>query len=235
MAVDRYTQLHQWPAVRPHVIRWLALLSGGLLVASFPKFGHPAFAWIALTPLMVAIALATARSRVRRVRSEPRAHRRRRVLRRHALLGRRRDAGFGGLPSVVAALVGLLLAAYLALYPACSRCSSRRAFGASGLPASGWRRCSGLRPSGCGRRSAAAFPGRSSDRHSRGVLPVVQLSERRRCLRAVAACRPGGCGGGRLHRQSRTRAPARRHRVVAHAACRHGELGRAGACAPWRT
>ena len=29
----------------------LALLSGVLLALSFPKFGHPAFAWIALVPL----------------------------------------------------------------------------------------------------------------------------------------------------------------------------------------
>ncbi len=36
---------------------WLAFLSGLLFVLSFPKFGHPAFAWIALTPLIVAIAL----------------------------------------------------------------------------------------------------------------------------------------------------------------------------------
>ena len=32
----------------------LALLSGVLLALSFPKFGHPAFAWIALAPLVVA-------------------------------------------------------------------------------------------------------------------------------------------------------------------------------------
>src|SRR5579859_33637 len=33
----------------------LALLSGALLALSFPKFGHPAFAWIALAPLLVAV------------------------------------------------------------------------------------------------------------------------------------------------------------------------------------
>ncbi len=36
----------------------LALLSGLLLVASFPKFGHPAFAWVSLAPLIVAVTLA---------------------------------------------------------------------------------------------------------------------------------------------------------------------------------
>ena len=34
----------------------LALLSGALLALSFPKFGHPAFAWIALAPLLVSLA-----------------------------------------------------------------------------------------------------------------------------------------------------------------------------------
>jgi apolipoprotein N-acyltransferase len=33
----------------------LALLSGALLALSFPKFGHSAFAWIALAPLLVAV------------------------------------------------------------------------------------------------------------------------------------------------------------------------------------
>src|SRR5262249_45261622 len=36
----------------------LAILSGLLLTVSFPKFGHPAFGWIALTPLLVALAEA---------------------------------------------------------------------------------------------------------------------------------------------------------------------------------
>jgi len=34
----------------------LALLSGALLALSFPRYGHPAFAWIALVPLLVALA-----------------------------------------------------------------------------------------------------------------------------------------------------------------------------------
>ena len=33
----------------------LAVASGALLALSFPKFGHPAFAWIALAPLLVAL------------------------------------------------------------------------------------------------------------------------------------------------------------------------------------
>ncbi len=68
----------------------LALLSGALLALSFPKFGHPACAWLALTPLVVAVVRAPA--------SPHRAPRfllgladRRRLLRRHALLARRDD------------------------------------------------------------------------------------------------------------------------------------------------
>jgi apolipoprotein N-acyltransferase len=41
------------------VTRVLALLSGVLFVASFPKFGHPAFAWIALAPLVLAVGRST--------------------------------------------------------------------------------------------------------------------------------------------------------------------------------
>jgi apolipoprotein N-acyltransferase len=37
----------------------LALASGVLLALSFPKFGHPALAWIALAPLLYALAAAT--------------------------------------------------------------------------------------------------------------------------------------------------------------------------------
>ena len=33
----------------------LALIAGVLLALGFPKFGHPAFAWIALVPLLVAL------------------------------------------------------------------------------------------------------------------------------------------------------------------------------------
>ena len=34
----------------------LAALSGALLALSFPKFGHGAVAWVALAPLLVALA-----------------------------------------------------------------------------------------------------------------------------------------------------------------------------------
>src|SRR5438876_11601242 len=37
------------------------MVSGALFVLSFPKFGHPAFGWIALTPLLVALSAAPLR------------------------------------------------------------------------------------------------------------------------------------------------------------------------------
>jgi apolipoprotein N-acyltransferase len=102
----------------------LAVLSGAFLALSFPRYGHPAFAWIALVPLLIAlcrVALNPADSRARRI--PPRAF----------LLGL--TAGlvyfvgtiywtgtvlqaFGGLPVPLAYLAMLLLAAYLALFPA---------------------------------------------------------------------------------------------------------------------
>ena len=40
-----------------------AALSGVLLALSFPKYGHPAFAWIALTPLLIALSRSMSLSR----------------------------------------------------------------------------------------------------------------------------------------------------------------------------
>lgn len=95
----------------------LALLSGVLLVASFPKYGHPAFGWIALAPLILAVG------------------RTRRVAGLHGAFAAGWLTGivyftgcvywvvgvmqqYGGLPTPVAVAVGALLVAYLALYPA---------------------------------------------------------------------------------------------------------------------
>ena len=89
----------------------LAAASGVLLTLSFPKFGHPAFAWIALTPLLVAVTRG----------------------RRAFFLGlttglvyftgtlywiTRVMAVYGGLQGWVAVLVNAALIAYLALFPA---------------------------------------------------------------------------------------------------------------------
>ena len=93
-----------------------------MLALSFPRFGHPAFAWLALVPLLVGLLLNRA-SRARPGRGSLRA------------LGLGFAAGlvyfvgtvywtssvmrqFGDLHIVLAALLMLLLAAYMALYPA---------------------------------------------------------------------------------------------------------------------
>ena len=49
------------PLPRPGAPVFLALLSGALLALSFPKFGHPALAWVALAPLLVGVWQARAR------------------------------------------------------------------------------------------------------------------------------------------------------------------------------
>lgn len=93
----------------------LALLSGALLALSFPKFGHSSFGWIALAPLLVALA-----------------HRRQRARRSFALglvAGFVYFAGtlywftvtlnsFGGMSMPIAVFAAAMGIAYLALYPA---------------------------------------------------------------------------------------------------------------------
>ena len=101
----------------------LALLSGALLALSFPRYGHPAFAWVALVPLIV--ALSGWRGRVERLPGQPPL--------RAFLLGLTSGAvyfagtiywtgavvgTFGGLAWPIALLAMLLLASYLALFPA---------------------------------------------------------------------------------------------------------------------
>ena len=110
----------------------LSLLSGALLALSFPKHGHPAFAWIALTPLIIATWRATS-------------------LRQAFFLGLLSGAVcfwgtlywlietmtvFGGLSVAVAVVAAFLLVAYLALFPAAFAvllARSRRAFGTPAL------------------------------------------------------------------------------------------------------
>ena len=101
----------------------LALASGVLLALSFPRFGHPAFAWIALVPLLV--ALSGWRGRAGVLPGQP-------PLRAFGLglaAGVVYFAGtiywtstvvatFGGLATPVAMVAMLLLALYMALFPA---------------------------------------------------------------------------------------------------------------------
>lgn len=95
----------------------LALLSGLLFAVSFPRFGHPAFGWLALTPLLLTL--------VRRgVRVAPR-----RAFGLGFATGAVYFAGtvywtsatvhtFGGLGLPLAVIVTALLVGYLALFPA---------------------------------------------------------------------------------------------------------------------
>jgi apolipoprotein N-acyltransferase len=89
-----------------------------LLALSFPKYGHPALAWIALTPLLVALV---------RLPAGPRPYRR--AFRLGLLTGAIYFAGtlywlvetmttFGGLATPIAVFAAFMLVAYLSLFPA---------------------------------------------------------------------------------------------------------------------
>ena len=118
----------------------LALLSGVLLALSFPKFGHPAFAWIALAPLLIALAgwrrVPNAGTRALNGADErdPMSAEGQGVTSQRAFtlglitgivyfVGTTYWTGevlqqFGGVPMALALLAMLLLALYLALFPA---------------------------------------------------------------------------------------------------------------------
>jgi apolipoprotein N-acyltransferase len=118
----------------------LALLSGVLLALSFPKFGHPAFAWIALAPLFIALAgwrrVPPAGARALNGADElgPMSAEGQGVTSQRAFtlglitgivyfVGTTYWTGevlqqFGGVPMALALLAMVLLALYLALFPA---------------------------------------------------------------------------------------------------------------------
>jgi apolipoprotein N-acyltransferase len=117
----------------------LAAASGVLLALSFPKFGHPALAWIALAPLLVALA---GEADQRPPIADQTSH--------SFLLGlvtglvyftgtlywiTRVMAVYGDLSGWVAVLINALLIAYLALFPAIFALIVRRVFAAHGPPA----------------------------------------------------------------------------------------------------
>ncbi|MBI3049586.1 MAG: apolipoprotein N-acyltransferase [Acidobacteria bacterium] len=98
----------------------LALLSGTLLALSFPRFGHPAFAWIAVVPLLLAVS---GRLHAGRPTSALRAFTLGLAAGLVYFVGTLYWTGavlrtFGGLAAPLAALAMLLLALYLALFPA---------------------------------------------------------------------------------------------------------------------
>ena len=109
----------------------LAILSGVLLALSFPRFGHPAFAWIALVPLLIALSGWRGRPALSGVEGGSRLPGQP-PLRAFTLglisgilyfVGTIYWTGtvirtFGGLALPVAVFAVLLLASYLALFPA---------------------------------------------------------------------------------------------------------------------
>ena len=109
----------------------LAALSGLLLFLSFPTLGHPAAAWLALVPLLVAVARSTAWQ----------------ALRLGAVAGLVHFAGtlywipavmvdYGGLPAPAAWFVHMLFLAFLASFPAVFAAATAdliSRFGARGL------------------------------------------------------------------------------------------------------
>src|SRR5687768_15863166 len=113
----------------------LAILSGALLALSFPKFGHPACAWLALTPLLVALVRPRDASEATMTS--------RRAFRLGLVSGGvyfsatlywlvETMTTFGELQPAVAVVAALLLVAYLSLFPAaCAVAVARlsRAFG----------------------------------------------------------------------------------------------------------
>jgi len=99
----------------------LALISGALLALSFPKFGHPAFAWIALTPLLLAFTGWNGRPGSLRGIAPMRAFVLSLIAGMVFFLGTVYWTGtvivtFGDVPVVVAAIGVVLMSAYLSLY-----------------------------------------------------------------------------------------------------------------------
>jgi len=115
----------------------LAVASGVLLALSFPKFGHPAVAWIALTPLL--IALASPASRVSMLRAFGLGLVTGAVYLGGALYWLSAVmARYGGINTAGSVVITAIFVAYLALYPALFAVVMRRlsvAFGVMALSA----------------------------------------------------------------------------------------------------
>ena len=95
----------------PRVEYLLAALSGVLLALSFPKYGHPAVAFIAVVPLLVALRRATPRQGFTLGLIAGFIHYAGTVYWTGATV-----STFGGLPVFVAVIVAGLLALYMAAY-----------------------------------------------------------------------------------------------------------------------
>jgi apolipoprotein N-acyltransferase len=109
----------------------LAAASGVLLSLSFPKYGHPALAWIALAPLLVALSQSESRTPNPDSRSALHAFSLGLIAGLIYFTGTlywitRVMTVYGGLQPWVAMLVNAALIAYLALFPALFAVVTRR-------------------------------------------------------------------------------------------------------------
>ena len=158
----------------------LGTATGALLALSFPKFGHPACAWVALVPLLLAL-----RGSGPLGRPQPLGVRRATLVAWWAGLVYFTGtvywtsgvlAQFGGLPTPVAVIAMLLLAGYLALYPAAAAAVTARCvagFGDRGLalaPAA-WAATEFMRGAFFG-----GFPWVPLGNSQVEVLPIAQLA-----------------------------------------------------------
>ncbi len=111
-----------WPHARVTRLDYtLAFISGALLALSFPKYGHPAFAWVALVPLLLALTGWNGRPGPLRGIAPLRAVGLSLVAGTTFFLGTVYWTGsvivtFGDVPVPVAAIGVVLMSAYLALY-----------------------------------------------------------------------------------------------------------------------
>jgi apolipoprotein N-acyltransferase len=109
--------------MRPSLDAVLALASGAGLVLSFPKFGHPAVAWVALVPLLVALTGWSGGAGPLPGRSARRGFMLGLLTGLVYFIGTIYWTGavvgtFGGLSTPMAVAAMLSLATYLAIYPA---------------------------------------------------------------------------------------------------------------------
>lgn len=159
----------------------LAIASGVLLALSFPKFGQPAFAWIALAPLL--LALTGWHGRPGRVPGQPPLH--------AFLLGLTTGVvyfvgtiywtgtvikTFGEVPTVLAYGAMLLLAFYLALFPALTALIEARLIARGGVGAIWFAPAAWVATEFCRGWAFGGFPWVPLGNSQVTVLPVAQFA-----------------------------------------------------------